>query len=86
MAWQALDTDLLRNDLLTSLFYLHTQPPLFNLFAGMIIKVFSDYAAQSVCLVFLGRGVIQITTLLLLFRSLANTARIKDSVFRPFPW
>jgi hypothetical protein len=37
-AWQFLDPELLRRDLLSSVFHLHTQPPLFNLFLGVVIK------------------------------------------------
>ena len=32
--------ELLRNNLLQSVFYLHSQPPLFNLFMGLILKLF----------------------------------------------
>ena len=38
---QYLEVDLLRNKLLESLFYLHCQPPLFNAFLGVIVKLFS---------------------------------------------
>ena len=38
--WQYLDPELLRNKLLESCFYLHSQPPLFNLFLGIILKLF----------------------------------------------
>lgn len=38
-AKQYLDPLLLENDLLRSLFYLHSQPPLFNFFLGAILKV-----------------------------------------------
>lgn len=37
--WQYLDPELLRNKLWESVFYLHSQPPLFNLFMGIILKV-----------------------------------------------
>ncbi len=37
--WQYLDPQLLRDDLLRSLFYLHSQPPLFNLFLGLVLKL-----------------------------------------------
>ncbi len=39
-AVQYLDPELLRNNLLQSLFYLHSQPPLFNLFLGAGLKLF----------------------------------------------
>lgn len=38
--WQFIDPHLLREDLLRSLFYLHSQPPLFNLFAGAVLQLF----------------------------------------------
>ena len=38
-AMQYLDPLLLKSDLLKSLFYLHSQPPLFNLFLGIVIKI-----------------------------------------------
>ena len=37
--WQYLDPTLLRQDLLRSLLYLHSQPPLFNLFLGLVLKL-----------------------------------------------
>ncbi len=37
--WQILDFDLLRNDLGQSIFYLHSQPPLLNLFLGIVLKL-----------------------------------------------
>ena len=37
--WQFLDVDLLRNHLLQSLWYQHSQPPLFNLFLGLALKI-----------------------------------------------
>lgn len=43
-AWQHLDTQLLKHDLLRSLFYLHSQPPLFNLFLGIILKLSSQHS------------------------------------------
>lgn len=40
--WQYLDMDLLKNNLMESLFYLHSQPPLFNLYLGVGLKLFPD--------------------------------------------
>ncbi len=40
--WQAIDPLLLRTDLWRSLFYLHTQPPLWNLFLGLGLRAFPD--------------------------------------------
>ena len=41
-AKQFLDPVLLQHDLLSSLWYLHSQPPLFNLFLGLVLKTASD--------------------------------------------
>ncbi len=38
-AMQYLDPLLLKSDLLKSLFYLHSQPPIFNLFLGIVLKL-----------------------------------------------
>ena len=38
--WQYLDVDLLKQHLLQSVFYSHSQPPGFNLFLGLILKLF----------------------------------------------
>ncbi len=43
--WQFLDLPLLRNDLATSLWYLHAQPPLFNAFLGAVLKLGGGNAA-----------------------------------------
>lgn len=45
-AWQSVDTWLFKTDLLRSIWYLHSQPPLFNLFTGVVLKFFPvHYAA-----------------------------------------
>ncbi|MDD4956950.1 MAG: hypothetical protein PHQ61_04810, partial [Candidatus Omnitrophica bacterium] len=46
VAMQVVDVELLKTDLVRSLFYLHDQPPLFNLFLGLVLKAFpAAYAA-----------------------------------------
>lgn len=37
--WQYLDPQLLKGKLLESVFYMHSQPPLFNLFLGAVLKI-----------------------------------------------
>ncbi len=37
--WQYLDPRLLEDDLLHSVYHLHSQPPLFNLFLGLVLKL-----------------------------------------------
>ena len=44
---QIIDPMLLRENLMESLFYLHGQPPLFNLFLGLVLKSAGDYANFS---------------------------------------
>ncbi len=38
--WQYLDPELLRHDLARSLFYLHAQPPAYNAWVGLVLKLF----------------------------------------------
>ncbi|MCX6784713.1 MAG: hypothetical protein NTV81_02110 [Candidatus Komeilibacteria bacterium] len=38
--WQFIDPALLKNQLWSSLWYLHSQPPLFNLFSGLVLQLF----------------------------------------------
>jgi hypothetical protein len=54
--WQYIDPYLLKTDLLRSVYYLHSQPPLFNLFLGMVLKFFPDgYGVVFLfCYLFLG--------------------------------
>lgn len=40
--WQFQNTAVLREDLLAGLWYLHSQPPLWNLFYGLSLKLFGD--------------------------------------------
>jgi hypothetical protein len=49
-AWQLLDTPLLEDHLLESVWNLHMQPPLFNLFVGLLLKLspFSDSTTLAV--------------------------------------
>jgi hypothetical protein len=54
-AMQYLDPVLLRDDLLQSLFYLHSQPPLFNLMLGLMLKL-SPVSALSYSILFKTAG------------------------------
>lgn len=56
-ALQYLDPVLLRNDLLNSLLYLHSQPPLFNLMLGVVLKI-SPEPALSYWMVFTTAGLL----------------------------
>jgi hypothetical protein len=54
--WQYLDPPLLRNDLASSLWYLHAQPPLFNAFLGLGLKLGGGHAAAFFHFVHLAIG------------------------------
>ena len=46
--WQVLDLNLLKKDFISSLYYIHYQPPLWNFFIGLIVKIFdADYLILS---------------------------------------
>ncbi|MBI3161879.1 MAG: hypothetical protein HYZ23_05190 [Chloroflexi bacterium] len=45
--WQTLPLDLLRTDLWGSIWYLHSQPPLFNVLGGVLAKLFYPYHLEA---------------------------------------
>lgn len=57
--WQYLDPDLLKHHLLQSVWYLHAQPPLYNLLLGVDLKVFGSLygGAAHVLQICLGIGI-----------------------------
>ena len=65
-----LDPELLRTDLLESLFYLHSQPPLFNLFLGTLVKSLPGHIAEIGHAVYLVLGGLLYATLFVLMREL----------------
>jgi len=54
--WQHLDPLLLKERLFESLFYLHAQPPLFNLFLGAVLKLAGEASQAIFQFLFLGMG------------------------------
>ncbi len=54
--YQFLDPGLLRSRLAESLFYLHSQPPLFNLFLGVVLKLFPHHEEMAFNVIYLGMG------------------------------
>ena len=53
-----LDPELLRTDLFRSLLYLHSQPPLFNLFVGIVLKSFPANPILVLRILYLGMGLL----------------------------
>ncbi len=54
--WQFIDPQLLRTNLLESLYYLHSQPPLFNLFLGIVVKLSGGHEAFTFHVIFIAFG------------------------------
>jgi len=50
--WQYLDPQILKTDLLRGLFFLHSQPPLFNGFLGLVLKLFPQHYEQAFAWIF----------------------------------
>lgn len=69
-AEQFLDVNLLQERLIESVFYLHCQPPLFNLFLGSILKAFSEHLDTAFHLTYLGFGLLMAVSLVALMNRL----------------
>lgn len=74
LTWQFLDPALLRTDLIRSLWHLHSQPPLFNLFLGVVLKVAPSSAAHVFHAVYVGLGLCLYFGLIVLMRRLGVRA------------
>jgi len=66
--WQLLDLRLLRHDLISSIWYLHSQPPLYNVFCGILLHLPTGAQQPVAAAVFLALGMAMVgaTFLLLL--------------------
>jgi hypothetical protein len=77
---QLLDSSLLRDHLVQSVWYLHAQPPAFNLFVGGVLRLSPFSTGVSFQIAFLILGVILIFTLLDLGRLLRLGPRLSVAV------
>jgi hypothetical protein len=68
--WQFADPALLRAHLVQSVFYLHTQPPLFNLFTGLVLKMFTGLEVMIFHLIYIALGLILCLSLFSIMRRL----------------
>jgi hypothetical protein len=66
--WQFIDPALLKANLGQSLWYLHSQPPAFNLFLGLILNVFPGHETTAFTACYLLLGLVFAVTLFLLLR------------------
>src|SRR5207248_2947716 len=68
-AYQLLDVRLLRDDPLVSIFYLHSQPPLFNLFTAAVVQLPGGLVQSTLAVTWAGAG---LATALLVFATMAR--------------
>src|SRR5262245_45155580 len=68
--WELLDPKLLQTDLVRSIWYLHSQPPLFNLSVGIVLKLAGSHAAAAFHLLYLACGFGMYVGLVLLMQRL----------------
>ena len=54
--WQYIDISLLQHNLGQSIWYLHSQPPLYNLFLGCVLKLSPQHTALDFQLAYLTSG------------------------------
>jgi len=78
--WQFIDPALMRSDLLRSLFYLHMQPPGFNLFVGIVVKLFPYRYAPVLHSVYLICGIVS-TVLIMRLMACMGVSRNVAVVF-----
>jgi hypothetical protein len=74
--FQFLDPELLRHNLVQSLFYMHNQPPGYNLFAGVVLKLFPYAYASAFHAVNLAFGAAVTCLLFYLMRCLGVSERL----------
>ncbi len=67
---QFIDPHLLRTDLLVSVYWFHAQPPLFNLYVGLVLKAFGTHSIVAFAVSYLILGGTLTATLVLLMRRL----------------
>jgi hypothetical protein len=68
--WQFIDPFLLRTDLWRSVYYLHSQPPLLNLFTGLVLQAFPANHTEVFHILFFVSGLILTISIYLLGRAM----------------
>jgi hypothetical protein len=72
--WQYMDPPLLKTRLLESVYYLHIQPPLFNLFLGVVLKCFPGHEMLAFSLIYEALGMTLLLSMFNLMRRLGIKA------------
>ena len=73
--WQIVDPDLLRDRLLESLVYLHSQPPAFNALIGAVLKAFPDEPGPALHAIYVAVGLTHALATLFLLHWAAGLGR-----------
>lgn len=73
---QLLAPELLKNNLLQSIYYLHIQPPLFNLFLGSILKLFPDGNILAFHSIYLILGLMLVISIFLIMTRLGVSGKL----------
>lgn len=74
--WQYLDSNSLKNNLLNSLWYQHSQPPLFNLLLGIILKCSGTHASLVMEILLMTVSLLNGILLLRIMRHIAGNSRL----------
>ncbi|HVN32783.1 MAG TPA: hypothetical protein VMT45_12440 [Thermoanaerobaculaceae bacterium] len=82
--WQFLDPPLLAHRLLESVVHLHSAPPLFNVFLGVVLKVFPADATAIFHATFLVSGLTLVLSMFFLMRELAVPRAVSAAVALAF--
>lgn len=68
--YQFIDPQLLKSELFNSIMHLHTQPPVFNLFLGLILKISSNHELLAFTIIYQIIGLLLALSLYILMRKL----------------
>ena len=78
--WQYLDVETLRSQLLQGLWYQHSQPPVFNLLLGLILKLSEPHAPLIFEYLFLVNSFVNACLLLTIIKKVTGRARLAFAV------
>ena len=84
--YQYLDPQILREDLLSGLYYLHAQPPLFNLFLGVVMKLFPEATSSAFAVFYVAMSLGLLVVLVWLMRRLGISDLLISILLPLFAW
>lgn len=74
--WQFIDPYLLKNHLIQSCYYLHIQPPLFNCFLGIVLKMFPNHEVYAFALIYCFQGLMLAVSIYLIMIRLGISRKL----------